>query len=427
MFCIHCGSEVPTGARFCAACGQSQLTDGVPQSHERHSSQSRQSAPTDEYRGPRITALHCPVCGAPLAPEDARCRYCGSVVVIETDHPRIDPSKLNKAVIDDRIAKYRTAARRDPNDETAHYGLGVAYFNLGLLDDSARELSEAARLMPENPHIQHQLAVVYAELAKVGRSEAEMSAWDRLNRALLLSTANADSYLLKADLHLRKGERRQAIEAWSCAFAIEPSSIRQPIAAFLSAHKSTFLQAPQFGMTTDRGDDYGSRAAAIGVGSFVALIVIALIGDNLVADKSGWSDFLAFLAFLAFGAMIVGPIVVIVRGRNAQRSSALIRETFVHPEAQPFLSGQITEVSRLLGAAEFVVSQLEWEDQRRAAEALAEERRNARAAQVRAHQTMPQFAITPSRKRKATGCSGCGTVVAVLAAVIVIVAGLLAA
>lgn len=100
---------------------------------------------------PDITVLSCPVCGAPFNPNDPRCTYCGSVVVIRTDHPRIDPKLLNKAVVDEHIAKYRRSVRQDANDETAHYGLGVAYFNLGLLDEAAAELTEAARLMPENP------------------------------------------------------------------------------------------------------------------------------------------------------------------------------------------------------------------------------------------------------------------------------------
>jgi len=89
---------------------------------------------------PSVVTLSCPVCGAPLRPESTTCRYCGSTIFISTNHPRINPLSLNKAVIDENIAKFRSSLRRDPNDETAYYGLGVAYFNLGLMEDAIAAL-----------------------------------------------------------------------------------------------------------------------------------------------------------------------------------------------------------------------------------------------------------------------------------------------
>ena len=101
-------------------------------------------------------------------------------VYLEALAPGVDPATLNRAVIDERIAGFRRAIRQDEHDETAHYGLGVAYFNLGLLDEAAEELTIAARLMPENPNIQAQLAVVFADLAARGKPVASQQAWDRL-------------------------------------------------------------------------------------------------------------------------------------------------------------------------------------------------------------------------------------------------------
>lgn len=225
---------------------------------------------------PSLTVLSCPVCAAPLRPDDPRCAYCGSVVVIRSDLPRLDPHLLNKTVIDESIVKYRLAVRRDNNDETAHYGLGVAYYNLGLLDEAAEELTQAARLMPENPHIQTQLGVVFADLSKKGQEGTEKLAWDRLNRALLLQPKLSEAIMLKVELHLRKHEysaavttlRELALEqpeianpkiadillkkadtfrkagAWSqtvatwreAALAV-PDAVRQPIATFLNSHQ----------------------------------------------------------------------------------------------------------------------------------------------------------------------------------------------
>ena len=79
------------------------------------------------------------------------------------DMPRIDPASLKLAVIDQHIAEYRSAVRRDHNDEMAHFGLGIAYYNLRLHEEAIAEIEEAVRLMPENPHIQFQLAVMHSE------------------------------------------------------------------------------------------------------------------------------------------------------------------------------------------------------------------------------------------------------------------------
>ncbi|MCC6314795.1 MAG: tetratricopeptide repeat protein, partial [Thermomicrobiales bacterium] len=113
-----------------------------------------------------IIALVCPVCGAPLQKDSSECVYCGSLVAIRADSVRSHPAKLKHSVIQASIESYRATIDRDPSDETAHYGLGLAYFNLGLVNEAADELTQAARLTPENPSIQTQLAIVYAEIAR---------------------------------------------------------------------------------------------------------------------------------------------------------------------------------------------------------------------------------------------------------------------
>jgi tetratricopeptide (TPR) repeat protein len=146
-----------------------------------------------------IVSLQCPVCGAPFAPTDEKCSYCGSILVLRTDHPKINPSTLNRQVVDKHIAEYRQDLRQDPTDSTAHYGLGVAYFNLGLTDDSVRELEEAARSMPENANIQSQLAVVLKQALDEGRPGAAGKLRDRIEYTLRLDPDNYDALLLKAE------------------------------------------------------------------------------------------------------------------------------------------------------------------------------------------------------------------------------------
>ncbi len=182
---------------------------------------------------PAVTVLSCPVCGAPLQQGDQRCTFCGSVVVIRTDLPRITPDQLNRAVVNEHIAEYRATVRRDNNDETAHYGLGVAYYNLGLLDEAADELRHAARLMPENPHIQTQLAVVYAELVTKGRAGALKHARDRLERALLIDPRHAEALILKARLFARRQEWDKATAVLREAAQVEPEHARPKLALAL--------------------------------------------------------------------------------------------------------------------------------------------------------------------------------------------------
>jgi tetratricopeptide (TPR) repeat protein len=333
------------------------------------------------------------------------------MVVIETDHPRIDPSRLNKAVIDDRIAKFRQAVRRDFNDETAHYGLGVAYFNLGLLDDAARELTEAARLMPENPNIQHQLAVVYAEMAKAGHTGAEASAWDRLNRTLLLTTAAADPFLLKAELHLRKGQRKEAIDAWRKAFQADADSIRQPIASFLNSNREIILVTDRIKSIPKFEDHYGSRAAQIGIAAFFVLAALAMIRGGLsTTHHDSWSNIVELAGLAAFLVMIAGPILLVSKGQDAKKAHREKWSTYVSPEVQQILSGKIGDPSRMLEAAAFVDSELAKREQAQFEQEQVRQRNAERMATLRGPSPSPQSTLSRPRKRRKSGCSGCGLI-----------------
>lgn len=332
---------------------------------------------------PSLTVLTCPVCAAPLRPEDPRCAYCGSVVVIRSDHPRIDPRLLNKAVVDEQIAKYRRAVRRDGNDETAHYGLGVAYFNLGLLDEAADELAQAARLMPENPHIQAQLGVVYSELASTGRDGAEALAWDRVNRALLLHPQLVEALMLKAELHRRAGawalaedaltaaaveqpdvarpklaellvakaEAHRRTAAWTAAVAswreaaqVIPDVVRQPIAEFLRTnanllsnyrYRVTPLAAAgaTAAATPNRAGDLGAvgpfrRYVVFGLLAFLGSCVVllgAIAAANSVSSGSPWLTVVAVIVVGSFVAaiasLVMPPFVYLQRKRGRRQAS----------------------------------------------------------------------------------------------------------
>jgi tetratricopeptide (TPR) repeat protein len=301
---------------------------------------------------PEFIVLSCPVCAGPLESNGSRCGYCGSMVFIRTDHPRIDPSSLNKALIDEHIARYRRAVRQDDYDETAHYGLGVAYFNLGLLDEAAEELTVAARLMPENPNIQAQLAVIFSDLAVRGKPGASQLAWDRLNRTLLLRPDHVEALYLKVEMHRRLGAWEKALEtlerivderaedleskrvliflakasahvanrewqpalhSWEQVHRIRTNAIRQPIAQFLNTHIAIFASAPQWSE-----DEIVKRVAL-------------LRGKGL-------------------------------RGKMGTREARDQAVAEIEAEKRAFLNGSIPDPQRLLGAANFVITALIHQD-----------------------------------------------------------------
>lgn len=318
---------------------------------------------------PRITVLSCPVCAAPLRLDSSRCAYCGSVVVIQTDHPRLDPHLLNRGVIDEHIAKFRTSVRRDPNDETAHYGLGIAYFNLGLLEEAADELTQAARLMPENPHIQTQLAVVYADLAKKGAAGAERSAWDRLNRALLLRPNLVEALLLKADLHLRARVWRKAVEAWRDAAGVEPDAVRAPIARFLEAHKDVMLQMwPTRVARRHEAQRTKRQFMHFAIAAFlvccVLTSVISAIGSSPETGTES-SDPVSTLVVVAMLGMIIIPIAIFQYGKRKHREGLAEASsvTNLSPDERAFLTGKVPDAIQLVEVANDVASVLHRRDE----------------------------------------------------------------
>jgi tetratricopeptide (TPR) repeat protein len=365
---------------------------------------------------PTLTVLTCPVCGGPLAPGDDRCHYCGSLVVIETDHPRLDPEQLNKAVISDRIAAFRATLRSDSNNETAHYGLGVAYFNLGLFDEAADELTEAARLMPENPHIQAQLGIVLAALAQRGKQGALPAAHERADRALLLQADHTEALLLKADLLMREGKRGQALQVlerlagsnpsigkprlaqahieqaereitaerwtsavgcWQRAAAVEPDAVRKPISRFLKDHVAILATTPSWQppshrrvrLARSRPRTEQTEAEELDTIALTLLAFVAFLGGSLALmgltnGAEGTPGRLRDIALVitALG-MIAGPVAVVVyrQVREVGDSKMMVDGDGSDRAEQrlTLLAGETESVDILLTAASQVAQFLE--------------------------------------------------------------------
>lgn len=283
-----------------------------------------------------LVALTCPVCGAPFDRLDNRCGYCGVLVVIKSDHHRIDASQLNRSVINEHIQQYRQALRKDQNDEVARYGLGVAYFNIGLKEEALTELTEAARLMPENPFLQAQLGVVLSELGREGRPEYTFRAKERCDRALMLDPVNGDALALRQDLikqdlyssatpESREALERQLVDTWRRLASSDPERARPLLVAFLRKNTDTLSTLARWKAKPiervrpkPNGKSLGriGRALLWAAGSLVLAVVLTGIFAVLAPEKADGSvdsgSFFGVLSILSVLAIFVAPIVVFI-------------------------------------------------------------------------------------------------------------------
>lgn len=297
---------------------------------------------------PQLIALTCPVCAAPLQPNSDRCGYCGSLIYIKTDVPRLSLKQLNQSVIEESITSFRKRVRADQYDQDAHYGLGVAYFNLGLIEEAIDELTQAARLMPENADIQVQLAVVLHSSFRAGNAAAEGQMNARLRRALLLKPDHFEANMLKAeeliadrnyteaDTTLQPmmlvdpvrakpklvtvleslGTQRLAQQNWEgakrCWTKLEPidSEAAKDLAVrFLNQNSSYLPKTVRLGeavktLSTQSAPGRVTRTILISLGGLVGgfivwLIIVIILGIG--SDKiSGWAYLPFLLGFLGF-------------------------------------------------------------------------------------------------------------------------------
>jgi len=263
-----------------------------------------------------VIVLTCPVCGARLEPNTDRCSYCGSVIILKTDHAFIDSRLINKAVIDQRIAEYRRAVRQDQYNETAHYGLGVAYFNLGLYEEAVDELSQAARLMPENPNIQAQLAVILRESAKRGNEDAERRMYSRIETALKLDPHHIETLMLQAELLRESGKLDRAVGKLREIYPLAPDRVRPKLINCLLDWSQDLTKYKQWDQVVQRWEELGeldqdkAKQAMVYFLSFHKRAIPRMVADGAL-PKSGFVKTLGVGAGILLG-LVSGVIVLVV-------------------------------------------------------------------------------------------------------------------
>jgi len=226
--------------------------------------------------------------------------------------------------------------------------------------------------MPENPHIQVQLAVVYSDLAKAGKTDEEKSAWDRLNRALLLQPDLVEALLLKADLLLRRKSWLAAVEVWKQAMAEDPNSIRKPIAAYLNAHSDAFMLTDaivQHPVRTEqrRNARRGKRLATLaGVAAFVVLCLMSTPFVSIASESSSTGATVASVIAIIF-VISAFAVPAVIRTNGNRRSNRLEWEAgslaWLQPDERMILDGITGDPDRLLNAAWQVAEKLRRREQ----------------------------------------------------------------
>lgn len=310
-----------------------------------------------------------------------------------------------KSVIDEHIAKFRAAIRQDPNDEKAHYGLGVAYYNLGLLDEAADQLAHAARLQPENPNIQTQLAVVLAESKRIVGRDRTAEAWDRVHRALRLDHSHTEALLLKGELQKRRGDpagalatlrqvnpalagqsarglsaallaqaqnelaRRNyagALAIWREVAASDPEAVRPAVLQFLDRHApvltATHRLPPQAGVPQPPAHWLREALISATVTAVVLCCVMTVIVSQLPEDANGEVDSshpgyaLFVIALLAF---FIAPVAILISGFRRRNPPGGTAGTRPGADTRPILPRRDGPINDLLAAAERVMAHIE--------------------------------------------------------------------
>lgn len=103
-----------------------------------------------------IEILQCSGCGAPLAPSNTTCNYCGSVNIVKSD---ANPFKLDAGLKQQYTQYYKEKATQDPKDVNALSALGLFYLGLKNYDLATRTFKDAIDQSPDQADVYYHYAL----------------------------------------------------------------------------------------------------------------------------------------------------------------------------------------------------------------------------------------------------------------------------
>ena len=153
----------------------------------------------------------------------------GPKVVNESD--KADWDGYRKIRLDEAIAEFRLALRLNPDDDMAHFNLGIAFVTKGDVDAPIAEYREALRLNPSNDQAHVGLAYV------LGGSKRDLDgAVAEMRTAVQLEPDNPWHHHDLAHWLETKGDRQGALEEYRTAYTLDPQN------SILRGFYETFLR-----------------------------------------------------------------------------------------------------------------------------------------------------------------------------------------
>ena len=120
--------------------------------------------------------FHCPNCDAEVDNSDGFCRACGARVS-RADGP------MRSETVKQLIHDYRQQIAKHPDDDSAHYALGLAYLYHGQPAPAREQFEEVVRLAPDFADGYAKLAITYGQLGQLGQARAALAQAQRLDPA----------------------------------------------------------------------------------------------------------------------------------------------------------------------------------------------------------------------------------------------------
>lgn len=116
------------------------------------------------------------------------------------------------------LSFYQDAAKKDPNDLAAWYGLSSCYNGLGRMDEAVDTLKKATRIHLGDPSLHYNLGNYYE---KAGKSEEAIKAY---KEAVRIDPNEADAYDRLGIAYGRLGRYKEAVRAHKQVLRIKPRS-----------------------------------------------------------------------------------------------------------------------------------------------------------------------------------------------------------
>ena len=165
MFCIHCGGQLPDGARFCPSCGKK--VSGHPSAAPAQTAKSLfrtgvcSACGSNQLKELRPGVYLCEHCGtksytdAPIAPEDDAPADVRVAVLLK----QAEEHSANKDLQNELLCLSRALPLAPENYSVLFY-LGRCYSRLDLTDKALEIFRKADALYPDDPDVTVMLGTV---------------------------------------------------------------------------------------------------------------------------------------------------------------------------------------------------------------------------------------------------------------------------